>query len=226
MAQSLDSTALVAAVTGAMTDPGQDDRELLTSIVRVARSIFGAAASSIFLFDSDAAELVFEAVSGEGEDFLVGTHFPADQGIAGWVVATGEPMTVDGLTDNPLFARDLAESTGYVPDSIMAVPVVHQTDILGVLQVLDPHPQSRSSIADLDLLMMFAHQAGLSLHGLTRSRAAHAAFATAGAEFDRLVSVVRTLAALGPEQRASGLRLVDSLQELLAGLVGDRDSRR
>jgi GAF domain-containing protein len=219
MEQSLDHMAMVAAVSAALADPGPDDHALLTSIVRMTRSIFGAAASSILLLDQPTSELVFEAVSGEGEGFLVGTRFPAGRGIAGWVVASGEPMAVDDLADSLLFARDLAENTGYVPNSIMAVPVVYRHDTLGVLQVLDPQPRFRSSIADLDLLMMVAAQAGLSLHSLIRSRAAHEALATAGAEFDRLAVLVRLLTNMQPAQRATGLRLVDSLQELLAGLV-------
>ncbi len=218
METSANSAAMVAAISGAMADPGPDERELLTSVVRVARSIFGAAASSIFLLDRDAGELVFEAVSGEGEDALVGTRFPADRGIAGWVAVSGEPVVVDDLADNPVFARDLAERTHHIPQSIMAVPIFHRAEVLGVLQVLDPHPQSRSSIGDLDLLMMFGDQAGLSLQSLIRNRAAAGALRSAGAEFDRLVAMVRTLTRMQPAQRANGLKLIDSLHDLLTGL--------
>ena len=41
-------------------------RELLQSIVDVARAIFDAKAASITLYDEETDELVFEAVSGEG----------------------------------------------------------------------------------------------------------------------------------------------------------------
>jgi GAF domain-containing protein len=219
MTTTSEPTALVAAISGALAEWGEDDRALLASIVNVARSIFGAAASSIFLYDHEAGELVFEAVAGEGAEFLIGTRFPADRGIAGWVAATGEPMVVDDLASSALFARDLAESTRYVPNAIMAAPVLHHQEVLGVLQVLDPHPQSRSSIADLDLLMMFAGQAGLSLNGLTRGRTARAALHGAGAEFERLADMVRLLADLPPERRAAGLKLVDSLQAMLIELA-------
>ena len=43
-------------------------RALLQSTVEVARAIFGAKASSIFLLDEQTDELVFEAVAGEGSD--------------------------------------------------------------------------------------------------------------------------------------------------------------
>lgn len=96
--------------------------ELLQSVVDTARAIFGAQASSILLLETEKDELVFEAVSGQGQDFLVGRRFPAGRGIAGWVAASGEPMVVDDLHDSTSFDRDIARSTGYVPDALMAAP--------------------------------------------------------------------------------------------------------
>ncbi|RSM78152.1 GAF domain-containing protein [Kibdelosporangium aridum] len=138
-------------------------RALLHSVVEVARAIFGAAASSVFLLDEPAGELVFEAVAGAGSDFLVGTRFPADRGIAGWVAGSGQAMIADDLADNPTFARDLAESTRYVPDALMAAPLVSAGQVLGVLEVIDPTEQSRSSLGDLELLALFANQAAIAL---------------------------------------------------------------
>jgi GAF domain-containing protein len=138
-------------------------RALLQSIVEVARAIFGAAASSVFLLDDAAGELVFEAVAGEGQDFLIGTRIPANRGIAGWVVSSGQAMIVDDLADNRTFARDIAESTQYVPNALMAAPLLSAGEVLGVLQVLDPVEQARSDLGDLDLLALFANQAATAL---------------------------------------------------------------
>ncbi|AUG78985.1 histidine kinase [Kitasatospora sp. MMS16-BH015] len=181
-------------------------RELLQSVVDTARAIFGAEASSIFLLDEAAGELVFQAVSGQGEEFLVGTRFPAGRGIAGWVASTGEPMVVDDLTQHGGFARDLAESTKYVPNSLMAAPLLDSTGVLGVLEVLDPAPQARSSLNELDLLSLFARQAATALRAVLDLRAARAAQAAAPAP---------ALAALGPAERAAGLRALEALRELL-----------
>jgi GAF domain-containing protein len=143
------------------TDP--ISAELLQSVVDVAQAIFGAAASSVFTLDDDADELVFQAVAGKGQDFLVGRGFPAGRGIAGWVAATGESMVVDDLEGHAVFDRELAASTRYVPNSIMAAPLLHHGRVLGVLEVLDPSPQSRCSLSELDLLSLFARQAAVSL---------------------------------------------------------------
>nr|WP_307128969.1 GAF domain-containing protein [Streptomyces sp. B1I3] len=176
-------------------------RELLQSVVDVARAIFGAAASSVFLLDEEADELVFQAVSGEGEEFLVGRRFPAGRGIAGWVATSGEPMVVDDLVSDPSFDRSLAESTAYVPQALMAAPLISDSRVLGVLEVLDPSPQARSGVRELDLLAMFARQAAAAL------RVAAPAPVAAG-------STGRTL---DGARREDALQLLGSLERLLRG---------
>nr|WP_236654596.1 GAF domain-containing protein [Streptacidiphilus anmyonensis] len=142
---------------------GPATAELLQSVVNVARAIFAAEAGSILLLDRATDELVFRAVSGQGQDFLVGRRFPAGQGIAGWVAASGEPLIVDDLRRNTAFDRLLAESTRYVPDALMAAPLIHGAEVLGVLEVLDPAPAARASLPELDLLSLFARQAATAL---------------------------------------------------------------
>ncbi|MFJ9621683.1 GAF domain-containing protein [Streptomyces sp. NPDC101181] len=184
--------------------------ELLQSVVDVARAIFGAEASSVFLLDEEADELVFQAVSGQGEEFLVGRRFPAGRGIAGWVATSGEPMVVDDLTSDPSFDRSLAESTAYVPNALMAAPLISDARILGVLEVLDPSPQARSGLRELDLLAMFARQAAAALRVLTPERvraAEHGAAAGRGPD-----------GALEGAQREDALRLLGSLERVLRGV--------
>ncbi len=62
------SDDLSAAVAAGVLGAEEEHRALLQSVVEVARAIFAARASSVFLLDEEADELVFEAVSGEGAD--------------------------------------------------------------------------------------------------------------------------------------------------------------
>jgi GAF domain-containing protein len=172
--------------------------ELLQSVVDVARAIFGAQASSIFLLDEEAGELVFQAVSGQGEELLIGRRFPAGRGIAGWVALSGEPMVVDDLAAGSPFDRSLAESTQYVPNALMAAPLVHGGRVLGVLEVLDPAEQARSSLPELDLLSLFARQAAVALRFVVRQ------------------PVDQDEDALPSRQRAEAARLLRELEDLLS----------
>ncbi|GAA2135913.1 hypothetical protein GCM10009760_14980 [Kitasatospora kazusensis] len=191
-------------------------RQVLESIVRTARSIFDAAASSIFLWDPDAEELSFEAVSGNGSDFLVGTRIPADRGIAGWVLQSHEPMILHEVGGEPAFARDIAESTGYVPEHIMAVPLLAADRCLGVLEVLDPVPLGIGDDArDLEFLQMFAEQATLTLAILDQRRASAALDLTA-AERDTFDRLAHAVCSLGQGERAASLHALTGLLGVLS----------
>ena len=68
---------LQAAVAAAVLPAEDDFGELLRSIVVVARAIFGAQASSIFLLDEETDELVFAAVARDEDRHLVGMRIPS-----------------------------------------------------------------------------------------------------------------------------------------------------
>ncbi len=204
---------LSAAVSAGVLASEEQHRALLQSIVDVARAIFEAQASSIMLFDEETDELVFEAVAGEGSDTLVGTRIPSSTGIAGWVLVTRQPLIIDDLQNDPRHARDVAERTGYVPQGMMCVPLLHEERALGVLQVLDR--QAPFSLAEMELLGLFANQAAIALHLLQRARRARAAVDASG-RHEALVRLGETLEEL-PEERAQAAdALLDALRRLLA----------
>src|SRR5690242_18316694 len=128
---------LRAAVAAGVFGTDAAFRTLLQATVETARRIFHAKASSVFLLDEETDELVFEAVAGEGADTLVGKRFPSSTGVAGWVLVTRQPLVVEDLTKDTRFSREAAESTGYVPRGLMAVPLLTEDAALGVLEVLD-----------------------------------------------------------------------------------------
>lgn len=189
-------------------------RELLQSIVEVARAIFGARASSIFLLDADADELVFEAVAGEGAASLIGQRLPSSTGIAGWVLVTRQPLVLDDLENDPRFARDVAESTGYVPKSLMAVPLLHDEEVLGVLQVLDRPQRERFSLQEMELLGLFGNQAAIALDLLGRARRARAVVDDES-PLGVVARLAATLDALPGERREDGLALLAAVERIL-----------
>ncbi len=206
---------LVAAVSAAVVDWRREHDTLIRSVVEVARAIFNASASSIFLLDESTDELVFEAVDGEGASILPGRRFPATKGIAGWVLASHEPIIVSDVTTNAAFARDVAESTGYVPHSLMAAPLMNDDRPLGVLEVLDCDRNLSTTLEAMDLLQLFARQAAVGLRLVQRSRAARRILEREGGEFEELVAVAHTLNMLDADQRAVGLQLLGSVRALL-----------
>jgi GAF domain-containing protein len=192
MSEDLHS-AVAAGVMGAE----KDYRQLLQSIVEVARAIFRAKASSIFLLDEEADELVFEAVAGEGSESLVGRRFPSSTGIAGFVLVRRQPLVIEDVLEDPRFSRETAESTGFLPKGLMAVPLLHEERALGVLEVLDRPSDAHFTLAEMDLLGLFANQAAIALDLLQRARRAQEALGDRGS-----AAIVARLAQKLEERRA------------------------
>jgi transcriptional regulator with GAF, ATPase, and Fis domain len=154
--RSLAALARLAADTGSTLAPVSLD-SLLQSIVATAQCLTGAAAGSIALLDD--AELVFRVATGPGTEALPGVRIPVGRGIAGWAVSSGQIVALDNVRQDARFARELAESIGYVPTGLVAVPLDTDDEILGVLEVLDPAISERG----LEALALLARQAALSI---------------------------------------------------------------
>ena len=183
------------------------DRDRLALLARLK------VASAAKIHDDDADELVFEAVSGEGGDTLVGTRFPSSTGIAGFALVTRQPLVVDDLANDPRFSRERAASTGYVPNSIVASPLLHDERALGVLSVLDRAEDRSFGVAELELLSRFSAQAAIGLDLLLRARRARSALAGEGSA----ALVARVASLLDAEDGDEGVRLLEALERVLAG---------
>jgi GAF domain-containing protein len=201
------------AAAAGMLGGGEDTyRALLQSIVDVARAIFGAEAASIFLYDEESDELVFEAVSGQGGDTLVGARFPSSTGIAGFALVTRQPLVVDDLQNDPRFSRERAASTGFVPTSIVASPLLHEERTLGVLSVLDRAADRPFGVAELDLLSRFSTQAAIGLDLLLSARRAQSALGGDG----RASVVARVAALLDDADDDAGTTLLEAIARVLS----------
>lgn len=190
---------LQAAVAAGVMASESEQRALLGSIVNVARSIFHAKAASVFLYDDETDELVFEAVSGEGEKSLVGTRMPSGTGVAGWVLTTRQPLVINDTEKDSRFAKDAAERTGYVPKSLMCAPLLHGDQSLGVINVLDRPLRAGFALEEIDLLGQFANQAALALLQLQRARRVRRVLAGEGDEVQAVAGLAETLARTTPD---------------------------
>ena len=137
--------------------------ELLQSIVESANRIFAATATAIALITDDGQELEFKVAFNIINQDIIGMRFPAHSGIAGYVTMTGQPLAVSQVEEDPRFNRSFAEQSGYIPKSILAVPLVAGDNVFGVIEVLDKVNGDSFSLQDIELLSLLADQAALAL---------------------------------------------------------------
>ena len=157
-ADLLRRLAAVADDLGTIAAPTEARRQL-QALCRAARLALDTGSVSVSRLEGDT--LVYEAADGRGDELIVGTRLPISQGIAGYVARTGQALIIDQVARDPRFAREVAERVGYVPDSILATPIVDDRgDVIGVLSVLDRGRQGNDTLA---IASAFADHAALLL---------------------------------------------------------------
>src|SRR5205823_552051 len=107
-------------------------------------------------------ELVFEIALGQKADEVKKFRVPLGHGIAGHVAATGQPTATSGGGD-PRQAREIGESVGYVPRSILCVPLFYADRVIGVLELLDKVDEATFTMMDMQVLGLFANLAAVAL---------------------------------------------------------------
>jgi GAF domain-containing protein len=210
MAQPPMDAALAALVAAARRSAiarrvqGDVETRLLQSIVDATARLFDAEASSIALFETDPDRLEFRVAAGEKGAGAIGLTVPPTQGIAGYVYSTGQALALSDVGNDPRFNRDAAEQTGYIPRSIAAAPLFDEHGTLGVLQVLDKRGAPTFSLADMELLAVFASQATVAI-------------AAARVQRDTARLLRSVLASIGPELSA------DDVEGLVSAATADLD---
>ncbi len=112
--------------------------DLIEAVVRAGAGVFEAAAASIALTDKTTGELVYQAAWGAGANEIVGVRLPPGVGIAGSVISGGEGVAVPDCRNDPRFAAQIAAGTGYVPNTMLVVPLKRaDRSVVGVLSILD-----------------------------------------------------------------------------------------
>jgi GAF domain-containing protein len=190
-----------------------DADEMLLSVCATARRVYRAAACSVAELREQQGVLVYRVADGEGAEGVRGLRLPLGRGVASYVASSGQALVVDEVRNDPRFAADVADATGYVPQSLLVVPVMATTgEVLGVLSVLDPDREAVPPTEVLELAAAFADQAALALVlGSTVTRLGAVllrAMADAAAEEDKELATAlrrRATATKGPDAGTAAL---------------------
>ena len=140
-----------------------DVEKLLQLITASATDILGAAAGSLLLtVDDGSGDLQFRvAVGGSGEE-LIGSRLPVGRGLVGEVASTGKPVIVNDAASDPRWGGELSKGS-FRTNAILAVPLVTQNNVIGVLEVLNKKSGTSFNRDDVDLLTAFAGQAAVAI---------------------------------------------------------------
>ncbi len=136
---------------------------LLNMIVKTAATVMHAQSASLFLLNGEKQELTFEVALGPKASEVKRHRVPLGHGIAGFVALSGQPMAITDVENNSLHASDISQNIGYVPYSILGVPLFYQEQVIGVLELLDKEGNEPFDSNDMELGSAFANQAAVAI---------------------------------------------------------------
>lgn len=134
-------------------------RPVLQALAEAAVAILDAEAASIAVHDPLAGRLTFIVAAGPHGSGVVGLSIDAAAGIAGYVLTTGQALAVADVAADARFDRETAARTGYVPRSVLAVPLADEDGAVGVLEALDRRGDRGFDLRDLDTAIALARPA-------------------------------------------------------------------
>jgi serine/threonine protein kinase len=137
-------------------DEPDASRSLMEAVVHTAAGVFGAAAASIALIDETTAELVYQSAWGAGAREIVGVRLPQGAGIAGMVVQTGFGEAVPDCRTDSRFAARIAAGTGYIPYTMLVLPLRRGGRPIGALSILDRRDGRSYRDEDIEAAALFA----------------------------------------------------------------------
>lgn len=138
-----------------------DIDELLRVIAEETKNAIQADRCTVFLWDKDTDELWSKVALGMDESQEI--RFPADKGLAGYVVKTGESLNIVDAYNDPRFNPEVDTKTGYRTKTILCMPITNNNrEIIGAFQVLNK-VDGVFTKNDEDLLVAIGGSASIAL---------------------------------------------------------------
>lgn len=113
-----------------------DIDELLKVIAEETKNAMQADRCTVFLWDKDTDELWSKVALGLEESKEI--RFPADKGLAGYVVKSGDTVNIVDAYKDSRFNPEVDTKTGYRTKTILCMPITNNNkEIIGAIQVLN-----------------------------------------------------------------------------------------
>ncbi|MBZ0296367.1 MAG: GAF domain-containing protein, partial [Anaerolineae bacterium] len=144
----------------------EDIDKLLDIITHSAVDILEVEAGSVLLVvdDNNDKKLEFKIAVGPAGQNLIGTRFPIDKGLAGKAATTGQPVLVNDASSHPDWGGEQTQNNGFQTHSILAVPLIANNQLMGVLEVINKRDGTNFVDDDTNLLLTFAGQAAVTIN--------------------------------------------------------------
>ena len=144
-----------------------DFNELISLVMEKAKDFMHADACSILVYNKKTGRLEFEVALGcdEASGALLKKHITLGlgEGIAGWVAQNLEPIIVGKTAEDKRHSNQADTMTGFTTKSMIAVPLVGRSGLIGVAEILNPLGRETFSDYDLEIFQALCRQISVAM---------------------------------------------------------------
>lgn len=137
--------------------------DVLNNSMKWAEEFINAEASSVYELDEEKNELFIRIARGEKKEIAKRIRLKVGEGIAGFVVETGQPMVVQDVLKEERFSEIFDKMTGFKTRSMICVPMLLRGSPIGAIQVLNKRSDEPFSHEDLELLTGMSQQIAVAI---------------------------------------------------------------
>ncbi len=112
--------------------------DVLRSLMTQVRDYFEVEAASVALLEEETNNLVFCVAVGKASKEVVGLRLQPGEGVAGWVIQTGQPTVVPVAHSDARFNTVIDDQTDFYTHALLAVPIKVNGRAIGVIEALNP----------------------------------------------------------------------------------------
>ncbi len=142
-------------------NPKAEILPLLDRILYNAMTVTNSKDGSLMVMDEEKNELAFVLARGDvSTEKLAGQRLPLGRGIAGWVAQNRKPSIVNNARTDPRFYAGIDDAFKFKTNSVLAVPIIGQGKVLGVIEVLNKQDDKSYQPTDQMLLTLLCRFAG------------------------------------------------------------------
>ncbi|MBI2570436.1 MAG: GAF domain-containing sensor histidine kinase [Candidatus Schekmanbacteria bacterium] len=157
--RQLDAVRRLAADLCAVTDLEETIRQAL----QLSLHVVNATAGSILLLDTAKNELVFKYVVGPGAEKLRGLALPAERGVCGAVLHSGQVRVSEDMTEESEHLGEIGNQLAQETRNMVTVPLqAYRGKRIGVMQVLNK-VTGRFDRNDISTLAILGTQVGAAI---------------------------------------------------------------
>ncbi len=109
----------------------------LASLLEISAAELNSEEASVLIRDGDEGDLRFLSAIGQVAGQLINMRVPAGKGIAGFVMSSGQPLAVADVGEETSFYSEVDKRTGYSTQMILATPLSHEGEVIGVLEYIN-----------------------------------------------------------------------------------------